>query len=116
MTPTRSIGTSLLQTLRPPQPQAPPNMAGQGLRCQLRFLAREDAKAPRHAAQNGLLRLLGVTSVELTLFGRAGESSRRRGRVHCGGDAVEVTGTDLTLVLGRGVTALLGGDPRLLTF
>src|ERR1700744_6729359 len=76
MTPTRSIGTSLLQTLRPPQQQAPPNMAGQGLRCQLRFLAREDAKAPRHAAQNALLRLLGVTSVAQP-FGSTSSSRAR---------------------------------------
>src|SRR6201993_215716 len=54
------------------------------------------------------------SSVELTLFGRAGQSGGRRGRVHRGGDAVEVTGTDLTLVLGRGVTPLLGGELALL--
>src|ERR1700752_727732 len=54
------------------------------------------------------------SSVELSLFGRAGQSGGRRARVHRGGDAVEVTGTDLALVLGRGVTALLGGELALL--
>src|ERR1700758_2907693 len=84
MTPTRSIGTSLLQAFRPLQQQAPPNMAGQGLRCQLRFLAGEDAKGPRRAAQNALLRLLGVTSVAQP-FGST-SSSRARPLVLSGTD------------------------------
>src|ERR1700735_3542830 len=58
------------------------------------------------------LTLLG--SVELTLFGRAGQRGRRRRRVDGGRDPVEVTGTDLALVLGRGVTALLGRELALL--
>src|SRR5262249_47181171 len=54
------------------------------------------------------------SSVELTLLRRAGQGRRRRRRVHGGGDAVEVAGADLTLVLGRGVTPLLGREFALL--
>ena len=52
--------------------------------------------------------------MELTLFGGAGQRGGRRRRVDRGGDPVEVTGTDLALVLGRGVATLLGGELALL--
>src|SRR6516225_2413457 len=54
------------------------------------------------------------SSVELALFGGTGQGSGRRIRVDRGGDAVEVTGADLALVLGRGVTAFLGSELALL--
>src|SRR6202023_4428163 len=55
-----------------------------------------------------------ASSVELTFFGRARERGGRRRRGDGCGDPVEVTGTDLALVLGGGVTALLGSELALL--
>src|SRR5215208_2715486 len=55
-----------------------------------------------------------ASSVELTLFGRTRQRSRRRGWIHRGGDPVEVSGADLALVLRRGVAPLLGGELALL--
>src|SRR5882757_11266502 len=65
---------------------------------------------------SGLVGLLGLVNrlVELALFGRARERGGRAGRVHGGGDPVEVACADLALVLRRGVTTLLGGELTLL--
>src|ERR1700684_3951343 len=109
MTPTRSIDTLLPGLLLAPAvlltggwQQAPPRFAGRGLCCQLRGIK------PLRSSR------LPLGSVELTLFCRAGQRGRRRGRVDGGRDPVEVTGTDLALVLGSGVTALLGRELALL--
>src|SRR6185312_8751274 len=55
-------------------------------------------------------------SVELALFGRARQRRGRAGRVDRRGDPVEVARAHLTLVLGGGVTPLLGGELALLQF
>src|SRR6516162_2868114 len=57
-----------------------------------------------------------TNSVELALFSGTGQRGGRRLRVHGGGDAVEVAGTDLALVLGGGVATLLGFELALLQF
>ena len=48
------------------------------------------------------------------MFGRTRQRGGRRRRVDGGADPVEVTGTDLTLVLAGGVTALLSRELALL--
>src|SRR5580693_3229243 len=130
MTPTRSIDTFLLHTATGPAQhgwagpalstypsRTPPNVHP------VRKIGRYFAAVARTAPKGQWLkptvplRLRGqgpLNSVELTLFGRAGQSGRRRRRVDGGRDPVEVTGTDLALVLGRGVTTLLGRELALL--
>src|SRR5690606_42137786 len=55
-----------------------------------------------------------ASSVELVLLGGTLQRGGRAVRVHRGRDPVEVAGADLTLVLGGGVTPLLGGELALL--
>src|SRR5215213_6707685 len=69
---------------------------------------------PRLDRQAGLMLSCLNRSVELALFGRTRQRGGRRRRVDRGGDPVEVTGTNLALVLGCGVTALLGREFALL--
>src|SRR6516165_9016964 len=73
----------------------------------------------RRIASNGLQKCDSASarqtnSVELALFGGTGQRGGRRVGVDRGGDAVEVTGTDLALVLGGGVATLLGFELTLL--
>src|SRR5699024_10689151 len=55
-----------------------------------------------------------VGSAELSGFGGAFQSGGRGLRVECRRDQIEVSGADLTLVAGRGVTAVLGSELALL--
>src|SRR5258708_1737840 len=68
----------------------------------------------QHQAPTSMAGRARSSSVELPFLGRTGQRGRRGGRVHRGGDPVEVAGADLALVLCRGVTPLLGGELALL--
>src|ERR1700687_5070294 len=92
ITPTRSIESLTENSLT--QHQAPPNMAGGACAVNPCDLV---ASAPthRHRGLRPLIVIVGCAhswSVELAFLGRTGQRGRRGGRVHRGGDPVEVAG------------------------